>query len=72
MPLPNPLTFPIRISSIVSSGPDSSNKYRFTYKAERQNPPNGNSATIAIEVIADNADDYPTGQNLTFSLTTIP
>lgn len=72
MALPNPLTFPIQVTRITSSGPDSSNKYTFVYEAQRTNPPNNNSATLVITVRADNADDYPVGQNLTLSLTLLP
>lgn len=68
MALPNPLTFPIQWTSINSSGPDSSGMFRFTYKGNWTTAPAGQFATVTIEVQRPNADDYPTGQTLTLSL----
>lgn len=71
MALPNPLTFPVKISRIVSEGPDPvTGKYKFHYHLVKTS--GGGVADIDIVAVMDNADDYPTGQALTFSLTLIP
>lgn len=72
MPLPNPLTFPIRLERIEQAGPDANGSFRFVYQWTRTNPPANTSASGQITVVTLNSDDYPIGQNLTMSLTLLP
>ena len=62
MALPDPLSFPVKITRIDSSGPDANNKFTFVYYFAKTG--GGDTATFTANVVASSSDQYPIGQTL--------
>lgn len=74
MALPNPLTFQMRVRSIQANEPSPGGAKSFLYQLVRNPPPTGGQAEIGMSISVEfsNPDQYPIGQILSVSFSTVP